>query len=151
MRARRTDATESQHQTAVIDWFNHYAPTRGIDPRLLFSVPNGSVLAGDARHRAIQMARLKREGLRAGCPDLFLAIAKDSSQIPDRLNPKVKYTMTRYGGPIFNGLFIELKRVGGKPTAAQLDYATLLRNQRYDVIIAEGADEAIRAITAYLT
>lgn len=34
------------------------------------AVPNGAVLAGDAKRRAIQMNALKRQGLRVGFPDL---------------------------------------------------------------------------------
>jgi VRR-NUC domain len=35
-------------------------------------VPNGSVLAGDATKRAIQMNALKRDGLMPGFPDLLV-------------------------------------------------------------------------------
>ena len=35
-------------------------------------VPNGSVLAGDATKRAIQMNSLKRDGLMIGFPDLLV-------------------------------------------------------------------------------
>jgi uncharacterized protein YkwD len=45
----------------------------GIEP---VAVPNGAVLAGAARDRAIQMNSLKRQGLKVGFPDL-LAIATD--------------------------------------------------------------------------
>jgi len=41
--------------------------------RLAFAaVPNGSVLAGDKKRRAIQMNNLKRTGLRPGVPDLLI-------------------------------------------------------------------------------
>ena len=43
----------------------------GVEP---VHVPNGAVLAGDARSRAIQMNSLKRAGLKVGFPDL-IAIA----------------------------------------------------------------------------
>jgi hypothetical protein len=36
------------------------------------AVPNGAVLGGDARNRAIQMASLKRDGLTPGFPDLIV-------------------------------------------------------------------------------
>ena len=51
-------------------------------------VPNGAVLAGDARQRAIQMAKMKRMGFKNGVSDCFLAVPK--------------------GG--FAGLWIEMKR-----------------------------------------
>lgn len=36
------------------------------------AIPNGSVLAGDAKKRGMQMNRLKTTGLRVGAPDLFI-------------------------------------------------------------------------------
>lgn len=36
------------------------------------AVPNGAVLHGDAKTRAIQMASLKRDGLTPGFPDLIV-------------------------------------------------------------------------------
>ena len=36
------------------------------------AVPNGAVLAGNAKQRAIQMASLKRDGLTPGFPDLVV-------------------------------------------------------------------------------
>lgn len=131
-------ASESQEQSAVISWWSSYARTKGIDERLLMASANGAVLAGDAKHRAIQMARLKRCGFRNGVPDLFLA--KPSVWRPD-------------GGfhiDVFHGLWIELKRIGGKATPAQIEMADVLRRAGYCCVIAEGAQEAIRAIRAYL-
>jgi len=133
--------TETQEQSALIQWWAMYAASRKIDQRLLLSIPNGAVLAGDARRRAMQMARLKREGLRPGVPDLMLAI------------PRVeRHGRDANGWPvtIFNGLFVEMKRIGGKPTKDQLEMADLLRRQGYNVVIAEGYDEARRAIEGYL-
>lgn len=126
--------TEHQEQAAVIDWWDKiYAPAHKLDPRLLFAIPNG------ANKSFAQAAKFKREGLRAGCPDLILAMPKD---------------MLALRGPewtrLFNGLFIEMKRIGGKASPAQIEFATILRNQGYNVIIAQGASEAIRAISAYL-
>lgn len=124
--------TESQEQAALIAWWNHYAPTKGLDPRLLFAIPNGAMLAGDARLRAIRMAMLKRGGLRVGVPDMFLAVPK-----------------MLHGHTTFHGLFLELKRIGGKASPDQIAMATLLRRD-YNVVIVEGCDEAMRAIKAYL-
>ena len=84
------------------------------------------------------MARLKREGLRPGCPDLFLAVPKSEGSIGGGL---------RY---LFTGLFIEMKRKGGKPSVEQVGFAYMLKQQGYNALICEGADEAIRAINGYL-
>lgn len=46
-----------------------YLHARGITTA---HVPNGSVLAGDAKARAMQVNALKRNGMRVGFPDLIL-------------------------------------------------------------------------------
>lgn len=56
---------ERQIQRSVLD----YLSKRGVTA---VHVPNGSVLSGDGRARAIQMASLKKAGLAPGFPDLIL-------------------------------------------------------------------------------
>lgn len=132
--------SESHEQQAVIQWWGLFCKTKGLDERLLFAVPNGSHLAGDPKHRAIQMARMKREGLRPGAPDLVLAKVKYGPVYPNIINQM-----------LFAGLFIEMKRKGGKPSKEQIEFADILRRQGYNAICCIGADEAIRAITVYLS
>ena len=127
--------SESAHQQAVIQWWASYCRTVGLDERLLMASQSGAVLSGDARARAIQAARLKREGWRAGVPDLQLAVPLFD---PDRR------------ACLFHGLWIELKTVGGRASLPQLAYIDLLRHTGYNALICLGADEAIRAITAYV-
>jgi hypothetical protein len=133
---RRTIPTEAQEQMAVVQWFASYAPTRGLDARLLCCSANGAVLAGDARMRAIQMNRLKKMGLVVGDPDLFLRRAMGS----------------------FSGLYIEMKRSDWSyPTSGkllkhdrtQLSVRSIL-SVDYCVRLCCGADEAIRDIKEYL-
>lgn len=115
--------SEHAEQVSVVDWWALQYKRFGVaDERLLFCVPN-------AGKRSFKMAAwLRREGLRKGLPDLMLAVPR---------------------GP-FHGMFIEMKTSTGKPTSEQLELMTLLRLQDYNVIMARGATEAIRAITAYL-
>ena len=127
--ARADVPTESQHQIALVQWWTLYAATHKIDPRLLMSSQAGAHLAGDARRRAIAVARMKREGWQAGVPDLMLAIPRPG---------------------VFAGMFLELKRIGGKLEPHQADYHDLLRRSGYNCVTCYGADECIRAITAYL-
>ena len=135
---RSATPTESAEQCAVLQWWAAYCRSKGMDERLLFSVPNGSALAGDARRRAIQMARLKREGLRPGVPDLMLARPKYSG-------------LPGASTGLFAGLFVEMKRRGGKPSKHQVEYADLLRRSGYNVVISCGGfEEATRAIRAYI-
>lgn len=130
MRASRVIPLEFQEQIAVIDWWRAFAPTIGQDERLLFAIPNGSFLAGDARARSRQTAKLKATGMRPGMLDLFLALPTHA----------------------FPGMFCEMKRKqGGITSPEQVVMISLLRRAGYNVIVARGADEAIKAIRAYAT
>ncbi len=75
-----------------------------------------------------QAIKFKREGLRKGVPDLFLA------------HP-------RYG---MHGLWIELKRIGGKAREEQSAYIELLSREGYAACVCAGADAAIKCIEGYL-
>lgn len=127
--------SESAEQQKVVQWWGMYCGTVGLDERLLMASQSGAVLAGDAKHRAIQVARLKREGWRPGVPDLFLALPMATDQ-----HGRVT---------LFNGCWIELKALDGCASVVQIEYVTLLRKVGYNAVISHGADEAIRAIKAY--
>jgi hypothetical protein len=94
-------------------------------PRILiFSIPNGAVLAGDEKIRAILMAKLKAEGLVPGVPDLFIPAWK---------------------------LFIEMKRVrGGRLSDEQREIHEELRACGYTVLVATGSMDAIAQLRLYL-
>jgi len=62
---------ESALQSACIDLLAVYE-RQGI--LTYTAIPNGSVLAGDERQRAIQMNKLKATGLRPGFPDLMIIL-----------------------------------------------------------------------------
>lgn len=126
---KRPLPTESQEQQAVIAWWASYARTKQLDPRLLFAIPNA------AKRSYGLAARMRKEGLRSGVPDLMLTL------------PKTGHNGA--GWSLFSGLFIEMKRIGAKPSPEQLAYIDLLRRQGYNALICYGADEAIRAIKAY--
>jgi hypothetical protein len=115
--------TESQSQQAVIRWFAFACKGLGVsDPRALMAFP----LQGA---RTVQNgARLKAEGMRAGTPDMFLAVKR--------------------GG--FGGLWVEMKTLSGRLTDSQTEMGCLLLSDGYSVRVCRSADEAIREITAYL-
>ncbi len=111
-------ATESQEQIAVIDWCNMHPIAWRI-----FAVPNG------AYKSIASAAKFKREGLRAGIPDLFLDVSRDS----------------------WHGLRIELKRTrGGTVSPEQKDWGKFYAEQGYYWCVCKGADEAIKVIKEYL-
>jgi len=94
------------------------------DPRWrqAFAIPNGG-------KRSIGVAvKMKAEGVRAGVPDMFLPIPVGS----------------------FCGMFIELKkRQGGQISSAQRAFLANL-DSRYRAVVANGAQQAIDKILAYL-
>lgn len=88
-----------------------------------FSVPNGSVLKGNAMQRGRQMNKLKSEGLIVGTSDLIV-------MLPTKI------------------LYIELKRVKGSTTTKeQKDFITNVSKFSYAVgRVCKGAKEAIEFI-----
>lgn len=113
--------TEHQIQVAVFNWAR-YMEHKYPELRLMFAVPNGG-------HRHILVARrLKLEGVRRGVPDIFLPCARQG----------------------YHGLFLEIKRPGGRVSAAQKETLAMLRAAGYKTTVAYGVDEAIAIIEQYL-
>ncbi len=114
---------EHDEQAALFAWAD---AMQGEHPELcmLFAIPNGG-------HRFPAVAAmLKREGVKAGVPDVFLACARGR----------------------WHGLFVELKRAdrSNHATSAQRAWMEMLRRYGYSAVVAYGAQEAQQAIMAYL-
>ena len=112
---------ESEEQRTFFELAEHHlTPTQY---KLLFAVPNGG-------KRHIRTAiNLKREGVKAGVPDIIFA----------------------YPSGQFHGLFIELKRrKGGVVSEEQKEMIHLLTYQGYCAIVCQGCDEAIEKLEGYL-
>ena len=109
-------------------WRLEGCKTYGLPACVLFAIPNGG-------KRSLKTAmQLKREGVQAGIPDIFLAV-------PDQYH---------------NGLFIELKRPkspgvsAGRPTQAQREVMASLMARGYCCKVAYGAAEARKMIEWYM-
>lgn len=89
---------------------------------LLFAIPNGG-----SRHR-LEAINLKKEGVKAGVPDLFLPVARRG----------------------YNGLFIELKYGSNKATPKQKEWINNLNAQGYKAVVCNGFDEARLTIEEYI-
>jgi hypothetical protein len=111
---------ESLNQQLLINWFLKQYPRL-----LLFSIPNGCHLGARGY---IQAARLKREGLRAGVPDLFLAV------------PSATY----------NGMFLEMKSKKGKCSPEQIFIMDYLRRAGYYCVLCYSFEAAQKVIKDYL-
>jgi len=110
---------ESDEQIALFKWLALAFPKL-----IAYHVPNGG-------KRSLRTAvRLKKEGVKAGVPDVI--IAKRSG--------------------IYAGMYIELKRrKGGVLSETQRDMIAALRFEGYYVAVCKGWDEARDAILKYLS
>jgi hypothetical protein len=115
---------EHDEQCTLINWWRLTHQQFGVSEQLLFAIPNGG------QRNVIVAAKLKAEGVRAGVPDLFLAV-------PNRN---------------FSGLFIEMKkRKGGRVSEAQSAMMAALVDEGYAVRVCHGWSEAQTTITEYLS
>lgn len=123
VRMRKIVPTEHQIQCALIEWRDLMVSIgQHVELRWLFAIPNGGL-----RHKATA-ANLKREGVLKGVPDLFLPVAR--------------------GG--FHGLFLELKRPGGKLTQEQTNFLLDARRAGYAAHIAYSFEEAQTYLQTYI-
>jgi hypothetical protein len=127
--------TEHQEQASFFSWLLTFKERDypEVHP-LFFSVPNGSVLAGDAKRRAMQMNKLKREGLTPGVADTLFLSGR--------------------GGAF--GLALEFKTPDKQGTKDgglsenQLEFLRSARMEGYRAEVAYGADHAEQIVADYL-
>lgn len=112
---------ESQEQAWLFQWAGYYEQ-RFPELRLLFHVPNGG------RREKREAASLKRQGVKAGVPDLVLP--------------------SPHGG--YCGLYIELKAGKNKTSKEQNEWIKGLKEQGYFVTVCYGWREAADTIENYL-
>jgi hypothetical protein len=111
--------SEHTEQAALVRWAAYHHDAR-LD--MLFAIPNGGW-----RHVATAR-RLKEEGVKAGVPDLFLAV------------PCGKW----------HGLFVEMKAGQNTTTDAQDAWLEALAGQGYRTAVCHGFDEARATLESYL-
>ena len=88
----------------------------------MFAIPNGG-----ERNKAVA-AKLKAEGVKPGVPDIFLPVAVGR----------------------WYGLFVEMKKIGGKASPEQKDWIGALTCNGYRVYLCEGWRMAAESIQYYL-
>ena len=113
--------TEAQEQRFLFQWAG-YAEQQFPELKLLHHVPNGG--KRDAR----TAASLKKEGVKAGVPDICLPVGR--------------------GG--YLGLYIELKVGKNKTSLKQKEWIEKLRQQGYRVEVCYGWLEAKEEIEQYM-
>lgn len=110
--------TESQEQMLVFRWAAMYD-----ELKLMHHIPNGG------RRDLREAAWLKKCGVKAGVPDIFLPVPKG----------------------MYHGLYIEMKiSNGGKLSPSQSQWLTDLREQGYRCEVCHGAEAAIATIEHYM-
>ena len=116
-------ASEEKEQDHLIEWWDRQCRVYGLPSFALYHVGN------EGSGNAIRGARLKRMGVRAGCPDLLLDVPS--------------------GG--HHGLRIEMKRrKGGRLSPQQREFLEYLESRGYAVAVCCGWDEARAVIQDYL-
>lgn len=136
---RSINPTESQIQCAIVEWANH-ASIRLPSPFLssyrvgsfLFAIPNGG------KRSITEGIRLKKEGVKKGVSDLFLAIPMD---VVESHHPIIYYKC---------GLWIEVKTKSGKISKEQQNWLIKMFELGYETVFVRSVDEGIQAIKDYL-
>ena len=117
-----TVPSEHQSQAAVISWWRLVCGSYHLPEFALFAIPNGGA------RNLITGARLKQEGVRAGILDLMLAVKRSD----------------------FGGLFIEMKKLGKRPSPAQQEVMDYLARAGYERKVCWTSAAATAAIREYL-
>lgn len=121
MKSILTKPSEHQEQCAVFSWAAHNS-AKYPELRFMFGTLNG------VRLQIGQATKAKKAGNKRGVPDIILP----------------------YNNGKYNGLFIELKIPGNKPSKEQMEYINFLRSQNYFADVRVGSVEAINLIIDYM-
>jgi hypothetical protein len=108
---------ESRLQIACVRWFDLQYPDK-----FLMAIPNGG------KRSVLEAAFMKKEGVRAGVSDLFLA------------EPSGRY----------HGLWIEMKTETGRTTKKQEQFIKLMIERGYMARVANSFDSFVSIVNNYL-
>ena len=112
---------EANEQAALFSWAK-FVKGKYPEISLLYHIPNGG-----SRNR-LEAANLKRQGVKAGVPDLCLPVARGR----------------------YHGLYIEMKFGSNKTSDNQDNWLKALRGQDYCAVVCYGWQEAAETIIKYL-
>ncbi len=126
--------SEHQIQTEVIQYCDTVLarkyPSYTVNGHFaIYAVPNGG------KRAKITGAMLKREGVRAGVPDLIMPVMKWATALA---------CVSRCG------LIIEMKKPKGRTSKEQREWLTFFETQGYQTAVCFSAQEAIDVIEGYL-
>ena len=123
--------TEHAEQVAFINW-TYLPTTRFKYPKIekIFAIPNGGARPQKSL-KGIDVPlvgwKLKKEGVKAGVWDLFLPVPLHG----------------------YHGLFIEMKRKGGRMTLNQKEWGEYFESVGYACVVCQGCEDAKVAVDGY--
>lgn len=115
--------TEFAHQCSLFMWAN-LVKQQWPELQMMFSIKNE-----EKSGSKVVGGRFKASGLKSGVPDVFLPIARKG----------------RFG------LFVEMKKIGGKASKEQIEFGKRLIDQGYGWCVCEGWEAARDILIQYLT
>ena len=122
--------SEHDQQSFLFDWAKKME-SRHPQLKMLFAIPNGGL------RQKVVAAKLKREGVKAGVPDIFLAIPIQDKEYG-------------FGTEWSHGLFIEMKFGKNKLTPNQNEWMDALRKEGFKCGLCFSWIEAKDMIIKYL-
>lgn len=132
---KQKPVTESVLQSQCVAWFRAQYPNL-----IIFAIPN-------AAKRSFQLAaRMRKEGMVSGIPDLFIAFP----QMGDVEAP-CEHSSTFVVGMVSGGLFVEMKRSDTEKTTANQDYyLQKLQEAGYKTDVCHSFEEFQQTVNDYL-
>lgn len=112
--------SEANLQISCVRWFDLQYP---LYSPYLFHIRNGGSIKSPREGR-----KFKLMGVRKGVPDLFLSI------------PNKQY----------HGLYIEMKKPGGKLSMQQIDTKEMFERQGYEFYVIDSIEDFIKSVRDYL-
>lgn len=113
--------SESIEQQQLFQWASWLQP-RHPELAMMYHIPN------EGKRSRATGGRMRAEGLKAGVPDICLPV------------PTANY----------HGLYIEMKRIGGRPSKPQKQWIQHLNEQGYQAAVCFGFEHAAQTIMEYL-
>lgn len=140
---KKRDNEEWEIQRDFITWWRATCRMLGVWEKMLYHIPNGSMLGDNKQARIIRANMLALAGVQPGVPDIFLAVPKEFRNIQSER--------------IFvAGLYIEFKtpkwrnRKNGGLSDAQMDFFGFAFARGYHCRVAYSWEEGRDAVLEYL-
>lgn len=121
-RPKQPAPLEHDEQAAFFTWWWQYADLHKLPRCLCFAIPNASALSDSGR------VYKWREGLTKGVYDVFLSVRRGA----------------------YSGLYIEMKRMGGRVSPEQMSFGNAVLEQGYAAEVCFNAASAIDVADRYL-